>query len=1005
MNGLCDDIKNEVYFVRIYVYRLTRLDGTGVQALSAVNETLNIMTQAFADIGILFSVQEFEELKVDDDAYEFTGASEINKLLAYKSHGDGIDIFFCGPGIYDQAISFVGGVEISETANVIGGGTAPFCDEPDVVPSAVLAHEMGHSLGLIHPDNQFGFNDPPSGTSNFCAENPYDCRCHDHVFDTEGFDSISQEDCMYDNCDCNPTSCGPFQNVVKNIMTTSTPLHCKTEFTQGQAYRMKRYLSECETLQNIVSNITIPTGLNIIWDTSPNNCLPSVEIADGASLTIKNGVDNMGNTTQTTIEFAPGSSITVMDGGRLKIQDGAILKGCGNSDWKGMVVNGNPGPALPATNQGYVTITGGASIEKAGRIDVFSGGSLRASDADFINCGIISFNDYAGNSFSNLNKCDLIRDANFTQSPSPQVLFINIKNITLSGCTFDNSGSGSSASDAVVGFDAKFSIRKNCTFNGYATAVAGYDCGINPFATFSVTDNTFTDNHIGVSSFAVDNIVVKGNDFNGIGNNNMGPVSRGLELNNCSGFVVEGSNTFTGAGPGIPSIGINAHNTGSENHTISNNSFQDLNVANQAELSNNNSVIPLNGLQYSCISNLSAINFDFFVTDGGIAQNQGNGIATSNTFSHFNTGQPGDFNNISAIEIKYYHDNSSAGTPQPNMFFRIEPIPADASTDCSSGGNDGGVNTNGGGTTGEPGNDDTELTPAEEQVLVTEYNTVKSEYNGQVAAYGSLPEGSAAAEAMELDMAKSKGRMQQVAGRIIRSILADTTGLDLPKLRTWLANKESREADYKIVESYLYEADFANAVLLRDSVPIKYPLSGKEATEHGYYAEWTDFKIGILGTAGQAGLLALDSAGLSQVINIADKSEGIAGTQAQSLLNAVYGYNFALDPKMPTASQALVAPPSGNLLVPQASQNHRVAAFPNPAKERVNFSYQLEEDAGYSYISLTDINGKEVAHLVLDSQQGQVKWDTAHLPGGVYLYRLVSENEKSETHKLVLTNW
>ena len=43
--------------------------------------------------------------------------------------------------------------------------------------------------------------------------------------------------------------------------------------------------------------------------------------------------------------------------------------------------------------------------------------------------------------------------------------------------------------------------------------------------------------------------------------------------------------------------------------------------------------------------------------------------------------------------------------------------------------------------------------------------------------------------------------------------------------------------------------------------------------------------------------------------------------------------------------------------------------------------------------------------LVLAGQGGRQDWGMSHLPGGVYLYRLVSENEKSETHKLVLTNW
>ena len=79
-------------------------------------------------------------------------------------------------------------------------------------------------------------------------------------------------------------------------------------------------------------------------------------------------------------------------------------------------------------------------------------------------------------------------------------------------------------------------------------------------------------------------------------------------------------------------------------------------------------------------------------------------------------------------------------------------------------------------------------------------------------------------------------------------------------------------------------------------------------------------------------------------------------------------------------------------------QNH-----PNPFNPATKISFSIPE---FSFVNLTvhDVNGREAASLLNEKMNAgnyEVNFDAAHLPGGIYFYKLQTE-EFSETKKMIL---
>ncbi len=322
----------------------------------------------FATQNILFSIEGVGYVNNSD--YFSYEREDFDDLIAESPNDNAIDIYFLPPGVYNNGES--GGPSTSSV--VIGGGTSdPNGCSTDLIPSSILAHEIGHNLGLLHTFEFLADED-----FNFCFDNTSDCECGDLVSDT-GFDVTiiyhdppeyvapgDMQDCIACNCTFNSSTninpkckynLQPEDYPLNNLMSYS-PMDCRTELTPGQGYRVRRYLNECLTLQEVVATeqvLRITEGFHLVYDDPFFECHPDIYVEAGGRLTLT-----------VPLEFEEGKGIYIEEGGRVDVE-GVTLSGCSGGSWHGIEVTGNGDRQFPSVpnGQGYLNLEAGSELINA----------------------------------------------------------------------------------------------------------------------------------------------------------------------------------------------------------------------------------------------------------------------------------------------------------------------------------------------------------------------------------------------------------------------------------------------------------------------------------------------------------------------------------------------------------------------------------------------------------------------------------------------------------------
>ena len=129
------------------------------------------------------------------------------------------------------------------------------------------------------------------------------------------------------------------------------------------------------------------------------------------------------------------------------------------------------------------------------------------------------------------------------------------------------------------------------------------------------------------------------------------------------------------------------------------------------------------------------------------------------------------------------------------------------------------------------------------------------------------------------------------------------TVTDYNELRNWLDNLGGITSDRQIITSYISEGNFTDALTLANMLPSLYNLEGTELTEHNYYMDI----LSLHQTLYQQGrnTFQLNSNEKADILFIANNSNGVAGAQAKSIMEAVYNEYYV---DCPEAKQMLPLP-------------------------------------------------------------------------------------------------
>ena len=723
----------------------------------------------------------------------------------------------------------------------------------------------------------------------------------------------------------------------------------------------------------------------------------------------------------------------IIEPGAKLIIDGGQLRSLTDEPWPGIEVWGNSSAHQYADangnyQQGYVELRNGAVIENAWEaIQPWKPGDFQKTSGIIVAKGATFKNNRRAVQFISYQNFDpqtgdprpnqsYFSDCTFETTEEFDGLFGNrpfstfvsmwkVDGIKFLGCDFIDSRTdfydmpNVNQSIGIWTVDANFYVLPRC-IDAITTC---WECTQNDldFSSFTgLNIALLTSQDETVNTFVVDRtdfisnlmgIYVEGNDFSSCIRSDFEVSTKQLTgpyyyspigiLNLMSSGFTFDQNDFT-VHSSLPqnidfSEGIRNMFIGAEENILFGNSFTNLGYGIISQGNNRNPDYEHLGLNYRCNDNSGNLLYDFYVTQGiGIAIPQGTeDKAAGNTFSQLTANDYSDFNNDTPEKNTYYYDD---GPPdeEPLNFSGLEPETADPNS-C----------TDRYGT-----NSDIRLTETEKTAYRQQYYENKAEYDNAKALPGT-PEDVIAGYAY---------LWGDACNNLVRDIVLDSMGIQYDSLRLWLENKESLQAAYKIVDSYLAEDDFTNALTYLNTIPDSFDLSGEQLEEYGYFH---DLKTTFI-TAHQQGrnIMQLDSLEVLDLVAIADTSKGLAGVQAQSLLNFAYGYNYFDLPALPDpGSKSSRVQDQGFQDDNITGKPHFVTAYPNPAKSWVTFDYTLPPPAESATIVISDVTGKQIGIVKVNRSFGQTVWDTRGVSAGIYFYSLEVNGNVIDKRKLIIS--
>jgi hypothetical protein len=216
--------------------------------------------------------------------------------------------------------------------------------------------------------------------------------------------------------------------------------------------------------------------------------------------------------------------------------------------------------------------------------------------------------------------------------------------------------------------------------------------------------------------------------------------------------------------------------------------------------------------------------------------------------------------------------------------------------------------------------------------------------------------------------------------------------LDVVALRNWLGNMENMEADKQIVATYLYEDDYTNANTLLNMIPDLYDLQGDRLQEFNDYVELLNLQIDL--KQQNRNIFMLSEAEKSQLINLADNSNGDAQSGAQSILSFVYGNQYC-DCITPIAGGDNKSSSTSYNYTNEdmaKAMGYDLNAKPNPANTYSSIDYKLAIGIDQAELQLINAEGKIVLTKKVSGIQGQHTIDVRPFKAGAYIIRLISED-------------
>jgi len=452
---------------------------------------------------------------------------------------------------------------------------------------------------------------------------------------------------------------------------------------------------EVDTCKLIIKENIIGKGETETW--FDKRQLRNVRIEEGGTLIIEGRV-----------AMPEGAKIIVERGGKLIIDGGTITNACSGL-WKGIELRGTASAGQNPTDQGWVQVINGGTVENAEyairtiRADddingdgeildlAYTGGIIHATDAHFINNQTaVKFYSYSHSSYSSFTDCEFLTDDYYIGDTYPEC-FMNITrmwSIPITNCDFKNEAEGNDLQKGIINTDSYIVIKGTCLegepctdwdYGLFENLHYGiYATSFTPTRYIDVSHTLFDNNFRGIYISGMTNAVVTDNNFSINSPFSPNDGGYGLYLDRSTAYKVE-ENHFYHEVHSQMGVGLIVNQSGGDPNRIYRNyfTFLECGMDIQGENRTNDGI----GLELKCNRYDQTIMDKIITWDGpiitsqaGIATNQGSSSSNpedmaGNLFQIEDENPNGDFDDIlnEANHITYYW-------PINNNDIRVKPV-------------------------------------------------------------------------------------------------------------------------------------------------------------------------------------------------------------------------------------------------------------------------------------------------------------------------------------------
>lgn len=862
----------------------------------------------------------------------------------------------------------------------------------------ILAHEVGHLLGLDHTSQRLVNTLPPPNTNTFIALS--------YIQSLGCCSLVAVNDFVYENYP--PTSQSQCTTVGTSNNLMSQDAGCYRYLSPQQAAVMQFNLRTVLKKFLTTSSFTAALNTNPVfnYDVNSNETWTNDRYFKG-NIRVK---ANKTLTIKCTVAMTRYSRIIVEPGAQLII-DGGTVTNISGLLWDGIFVMGNPyQPQLIANtnNAGSVLYQGLLRIKNGGTISQASigvrnylsntgnsGGVIFAQNANFINNVMdVQMSGQYMSSFTPIPSASWFYNCNFKTTgviganiaPTNHVYLLNVSGVKFMGCTFQCTVSPiSSPGNGIYSVDAIYTVDKNgatpCLFENLNKGI--YVNNINPLKTPVISNSRFTNNSYGGYFMNSHYLNFQTNTLTCITT----PAISDVYLNNCKYYKIRNNQFSHSTSYSATGEGVSVYKSKIGAHEVYRNTFSNLYVGINCMDDNGNPNNATDGLKINCN--------DFHVTPNSydvvlsystgltlplVNKNQGDVTSNANASNLVRNiygatcGNQNKWQIYSGSTVTINHGsntNTLTAVTQPTAsgcksgYLNVvdKTIPLNYPLHC---------------TTSPPSSGGSSTLSPNRLSSMNDYISDLTDQRATILAGGGTPD---------------DFELQSTVASKLNLFLTDSITGNLDSIISVLENNQGymEDADIQTVFAYMNKGDFATAL-------DKTSLLGEGR------GDWKNLLVQLISFQPDTvnGLDSISEQYAEFFRDYALSADMDGKPVAQALLKAASVSEYGEPHAMPegVSSARMMNQQSQENSADNLENNLQIEVFPNPAKAGVNVNFFSKEE-GIVKIELKDLLGKVIYTNFITNGSVNQYVSLTGLKSGMYLLSFSRDKKLLYTTKII----